>query len=95
MKPQSRSALTDWECHTDSECQTLPKCSGAECKCKNGVCEPGPCMQTPGKGGTCEAENPKWTFAKERSCYRFTYGGCGGNQNSFFTKEKCKEVCKI
>ncbi|KIH42618.1 Kunitz/Bovine pancreatic trypsin inhibitor domain protein, partial [Ancylostoma duodenale] len=40
-----------------------------------------------------------WLFSygfdpKQGKCVRFFYGGCGGNNNNFETKEDCQDVCE-
>ena len=50
----------------------------------------------PKMSGSCEALNPMWYHNnKEGSCERFNYGGCGGNKNSFDTREECEKICKV
>ncbi|KAL9925653.1 male accessory gland serine protease inhibitor-like [Glossina fuscipes fuscipes] len=36
-----------------------------------------------------------WSFvSKANSCVEFYYYGCYGNDNRFFTKTQCEEVCQ-
>lgn len=36
----------------------------------------------------------KWYYDSEtKSCARFWYGGCGGNENRFNTQKECEKVC--
>ncbi|MCL4138854.1 UNVERIFIED_CONTAM: hypothetical protein GTU68_048576, partial [Idotea baltica] len=45
--------------------------------------------------GHCRALYHKWAYSpKERRCVQFVYGGCGGNENNFETKEECELVCR-
>nr|AAG44250.1 peptidylglycine alpha-amidating monooxygenase [Calliactis parasitica] len=44
--------------------------------------------------GPCRAAMPRWYFdAKARSCTRFIYGGCSGNENNFASKRECEAKC--
>jgi len=55
---------------------------------------PGACDQPKGASGGCEAYMEKWTFDKKsKKCEMFVYGGCGGNDNAFYTKAECETKC--
>ncbi|KAM4031584.1 LOW QUALITY PROTEIN: WAP, Kazal, immunoglobulin, Kunitz and NTR domain-containing protein 2 [Anomaloglossus baeobatrachus] len=48
----------------------------------------------PALQGPCKAYEPRWAFNRLLSqCQSFIYGGCGGNENNFESKEMCEESC--
>ncbi|KRF98458.1 uncharacterized protein Dwil_GK27380 [Drosophila willistoni] len=58
------------------------------------------CNQPPGRMGgpvvLCYAHFPSWSYYESSNdCRRFYYGGCGGNDNRFESKEQCEEKCKV
>ncbi|XP_023173489.2 male accessory gland serine protease inhibitor-like [Drosophila hydei] len=43
---------------------------------------------------SCDAYIASWSYdAVARECVKFIFGGCGGNENRFGTKEICEEKC--
>ncbi|KAH8353538.1 hypothetical protein KR084_011719 [Drosophila pseudotakahashii] len=43
---------------------------------------------------SCEAYIPSWSYDNNHNeCIKFTYGGCGGNDNRFNSKENCEDKC--
>lgn len=59
--------------------------------CMNG---PVNICNSPALQGPCKAYEPRWAFNKLLSqCQSFIYGGCGGNENNFESKEMCEESC--
>ncbi|XP_061666584.1 WAP, Kazal, immunoglobulin, Kunitz and NTR domain-containing protein 2 [Syngnathoides biaculeatus] len=52
-----------------------------------------PC-DLPSLQGPCKAYEPRWAYSSSlRQCQSFIYGGCGGNDNNFESKEACEEMC--
>ncbi|XP_018617138.1 WAP, Kazal, immunoglobulin, Kunitz and NTR domain-containing protein 2 [Scleropages formosus] len=48
----------------------------------------------PSLQGPCKAYEPRWAYSNLlKQCQSFIYGGCGGNENNFESKEACEEVC--
>eukprot|EP00069_Balaena_mysticetus_P020867 bmy_13261T0 len=44
--------------------------------------------------GKCRASIPRWWYnVTDGSCQQFVYGGCGGNDNNYMTKEECLAKC--
>ncbi|XP_053670896.1 papilin [Anopheles nili] len=69
---------------------TEPACY-YHCK-KPGVHKPS-CSEPLDVGG-CEAQQPRWHFARDSNkCMPFYYTGCGGNENHFVSRDQCEEQC--
>ena len=44
--------------------------------------------------GNCKALIFSWYFdGQTGDCEQFGYGGCGGNENRFSSKEECRDAC--
>ncbi|XP_071002327.1 WAP, Kazal, immunoglobulin, Kunitz and NTR domain-containing protein 2-like [Oncorhynchus clarkii lewisi] len=52
-----------------------------------------PCS-LPSLQGPCKAYEPRWAYSSTlKQCQSFIWGGCGGNENNFESKEACEEMC--
>ncbi|XP_078257632.1 WAP, Kazal, immunoglobulin, Kunitz and NTR domain-containing protein 2-like [Rhinoraja longicauda] len=48
----------------------------------------------PALQGGCRVWEPRWAYSGlHRQCQPFIYGGCGGNENNFESRETCEEIC--
>uniref|UniRef100_A0A0R3RVY0 Kunitz/Bovine pancreatic trypsin inhibitor domain protein n=1 Tax=Elaeophora elaphi TaxID=1147741 RepID=A0A0R3RVY0_9BILA len=46
--------------------------------------------------GLCEDNQKRWYFDNSVGyCKIFTYNGCGGNQNRFFSEDECMNYCSV
>ena len=57
----------------------------------------GDCDSDPEAGSPCillPAFKRYYFDQDHKTCKRFTYGGCGGNNNNFHTKKACSKACK-
>ncbi|XP_055838086.1 boophilin-G2-like [Episyrphus balteatus] len=52
------------------------------------------CRSRPDKG-PCNGRITAWAYnPRSKSCDKFYYGGCGGNQNRYKSKSICEQICK-
>ncbi|XP_061160034.1 WAP, Kazal, immunoglobulin, Kunitz and NTR domain-containing protein 2 [Syngnathus typhle] len=52
-----------------------------------------PCS-LPSLQGPCKAYQHRWAYSQALDkCQSFVYGGCGGNENNFESKEACESMC--
>ncbi|KAF8561445.1 hypothetical protein P879_10903, partial [Paragonimus westermani] len=48
----------------------------------------------PPERGSCDKSQTKYAYdVRTGECVQFVYGGCGGNENRFDTKEECVKQC--
>jgi hypothetical protein len=51
--------------------------------------------ELPPETGPCDAAIRRYFHnATSQQCERFTYGGCGGNENNFKTLRECEDECE-
>ncbi|XP_077407249.1 WAP, Kazal, immunoglobulin, Kunitz and NTR domain-containing protein 2 [Vanacampus margaritifer] len=90
---QSNNCISFSHCHSSG--QQPGKLFESYDKCMQ-CCGPelsGPC-DLPSLQGPCKAYEPRWAYSSSlRQCQSFIYGGCGGNDNNFESKETCEEMC--
>ncbi|XP_062135729.1 male accessory gland serine protease inhibitor [Drosophila sulfurigaster albostrigata] len=49
----------------------------------------------PQDGAACMAFMPSWSYdAAKNACVEFIFGGCGGNDNQFGSRDECEKACK-
>lgn len=49
----------------------------------------------PMEKGECRASLLRWHYnIKSGRCERFSYGGCGGNENNFLSRNQCRIACR-
>ncbi|KAF6736771.1 WAP, Kazal, immunoglobulin, Kunitz and NTR domain-containing protein 2 [Oryzias melastigma] len=86
-------------------CRSFPVCGGQEpprgfesfqdCMRCCGPELAGPCG-LPSQRGPCKAYEPRWAYSSAlRGCHTFIYGGCGGNDNNFQSKQACEDSCPV
>jgi len=64
-----------------------------ECCCQEKQVNATACA-LPADGGKCRGFIEQWAFNEATGdCEKFTYGGCGGNDNRFNCKEMCMRNC--
>ncbi|XP_055838087.1 tissue factor pathway inhibitor-like [Episyrphus balteatus] len=57
-------------------------------------CKKAYCRSRPDKG-PCNRSITAWAYnPRSKSCDKFYYGGCGGNQNRYKSKSICEQICK-
>lgn len=50
----------------------------------------------PKDNGTCEAQLARWHYSEsDKKCMPFYFTGCGGNKNSFISREDCEKECPL
>lgn len=88
----------------DGNCAPDEVCIGEQCiaigcdgdhQCPPGErCVADDVCQFPPVVGDCDAAIPRWFFnSQSGECETFVWGGCGGNENRFETKETCESAC--
>ncbi|KAJ8363814.1 hypothetical protein SKAU_G00126450 [Synaphobranchus kaupii] len=56
--------------------------------------EPANACSLPSLQGPCKAYEPRWAYSGiTKQCQSFIFGGCGGNDNNFESKEACEDMC--
>ena len=55
-------------------------------------CQPSDCLHAVDPG-VCNSPRDKWYLSPGRVCTKFTYQGCGGNNNRFDDINFCKCYC--
>jgi hypothetical protein len=94
----------DLECEPDEICIQWPQgeppyCVWVGCDYDE-QCRPGErCVfddicRAPADVGPCDAAFPRWFYDFDTGrCEQFIWGGCGGNENNFETRDECEARC--
>ncbi|BHF79906.1 zinc-containing alcohol dehydrogenase [Sparganum proliferum] len=70
---------------------TRTGCERATARCSSNV--PLDICNMPIERGRCRASIDRYGYDKETGeCKEFTFGGCGGNENNFYTQEECERA---
>ncbi|KAH9515020.1 hypothetical protein Btru_021689 [Bulinus truncatus] len=76
---------------TKEQCEG--RCLGAAERKVNQEGKASKCLLSP-EVGPCKAQLSRYHYDQSSdTCSNFMYGGCGGNENNFQTREECEEVC--
>lgn len=71
------------------------RCKAPEGDCKVEMSEVKTICMLPEETGPCHAFYERFRFEPMKGmCIPFSYGGCRGNKNNFFTQEECLDFCK-
>jgi len=81
--PQQEPAYCVWVgCDSDEQCRRGERCVIDDL-----------CL-APAVVGPCDAAIPRWFYnSNTGECEQFTWGGCGGNDNNFETRDDCEAAC--
>ncbi|XP_007477822.1 eppin [Monodelphis domestica] len=84
-------------CSEDTDCEDNEKCCMLGCgkKCYNAYGGTKAMCKLPMEKGSCEMSLYRWWYnSTTKTCQKFTYGGCFGNNNNFQSQKICKTLCK-
>ncbi|XP_064484467.1 actinia tenebrosa protease inhibitors-like [Ornithodoros turicata] len=82
------------ECSMACETGAMKTTTGAVQQSVPTESTPGTMCELPPRTGHCLAYFVSYYYdAKEKTCKKFIYGGCGGNANRFYTARSCMKKC--
>nr|XP_020442974.1 WAP, Kazal, immunoglobulin, Kunitz and NTR domain-containing protein 2-like [Monopterus albus] len=92
-EPKTNNCFSFTHCNSNSQQPRKVFETYKECMQCCGPHLSGPCG-LPSLQGPCKSYEPRWAYSSTlRQCQSFIYGGCGGNDNNFESKEACEDMC--
>uniref|UniRef100_A0A6B0UU25 Putative kunitz n=1 Tax=Ixodes ricinus TaxID=34613 RepID=A0A6B0UU25_IXORI len=105
--PQSKKPKPTWyfnrdteQCEEDIICANVRNKFATKRECRK-ACPYGgighPCHLKKDEGHACKRSKPstRWYWNRnEKTCISFTYQGCKGNNNNFYSNTSCTAICK-
>ncbi|KAI5744925.1 hypothetical protein M8J76_006685 [Diaphorina citri] len=83
------------ECLQRVSLNETKRCKSPRGDCKVDMAEVKTTCMLPEDTGSCHSFNERFRFEPMKGmCIPFSYGGCGGNKNNFYTQAECLDFCR-